>query len=153
MYRNDCPNILVLSFYQWTLRQQSFPSPLEESFVKEGQLWCVNCMSSLLSEVSLQWIHSLSGFSVWYSSSQSVLDYQLLESLLHDTNECFADAVSPSCSMSMMTDSSFQHYESLVKAYDSGSWDSLERWFHSVETFVNSLDEDSQRIDCRVSEA
>ena len=82
-----------------------------------------------------------------------MLDYQLLESLLHDTNECFADAVSPSCSMSMMTDSSFQHYESLVKAYDSGSWDSLERWFHSVETFVNSLDEDSQRIDCRVSEA
>ena len=153
MYRNDCFNTLVLSFYQWTLRQQSFPSQLEESFVKEAQLWCINCMSSLLSELSLQWAHSLSGLSVWYPSSQSVLDYQLLESILHDTNECFADATSPSCPKSTMIDSSFQQYESLVKAFDSNSWDSLERWLQSVETFVNSLDEDSQRIGCRVSEA
>ena len=153
MYRNDRSNILVLSFYQWTLRQQSFPSQLEESFVKEAQLWCVNCISSLLSGVYLQWTHSVSGFSVWYPSSQSVLDYQLLESLLHDTNECFADAASSFCPMPVMTDSPFQQYETLIKAFDSGSWDSLERWFHSVETFVNSLDEDSQRIGCRVNEA
>ena len=147
------PSHVVLSFYQWTLRQQSFSSPLEESFAKEGQLWCVNCISSLLSEVSLQWSHSLSGIPVWFPASPSVIDYQLLETILRDTNACFVDADSSSCRPSTTVDSSLQQYESLVKAFDSQSWDSLERWFCSVETHVNALDEDARLIGCRVSEA
>lgn len=120
--------------------------------MKEAQVWCVDCFSSLLSEVSLQWTHSLSGFSIWHPTSQSVMDYQILETIIRDTNECFVDTVSPSRHIPTSIDSSFQQYESLVKAFDSESRDSLEHWFQSVETYVNSLDEDSKMIGRRVSE-
>ena len=81
------------------------------------------------------------------------MDYRTVEAILRDTKECFTDAASPSCAISTMIDSSLQQYESLVRTFNSESWDSLECWHHRIETHVNSLDEDSKLIGYRISEA